>query len=115
MELDLINTLTQKSNALDKAIKQLRKSAYDYAKARHDYRVAIATETLKLRDSGMKVTVISDIVRGLPTIAKLGMDEVIAKGIYEANIESIQGLKLQIRLLDAQIQREWNASGKGDL
>lgn len=111
LELDLITELDKKSKALDTSVKQLRKSAYDYAKARHDYRVAIATETLKMRDAGMKVTVISDVVRGMPSIAKLGMDEIVTKAIYEANIESIQAIKLQIRLLDAQLEREFHSGG----
>lgn len=114
MELDLINTLNDKSQALDVAIKQLRKSAYDYALARYNYRVAITQETLKLRDAGVKVTIISDTVRGTPSIAKLGMQEIIAKSIYEANQEAIQALKLQIRLLDAQIDREFHSGGLSD-
>lgn len=115
MDYDLINMLTQKSKELDISIKQLRKSAYDYAKARADYRIAIAKETIKLRDEGKKVTVIADVVRGMPSIAELGMQEIIKEGIYKANQESIQAIKLQIRLLDAQIDREWKFSGNGDL
>lgn len=115
MEFDLVNKIMQKSQELDVAVKQIRQSAYDYAKARHDYRIRIATETMRLKDNGYKVTCISDLVRGNPEVAKLGMQEIITEGVYKANMESIQAIKLQIRLLDAQLTREWGIAGRGDI
>lgn len=115
MEFDLFNTLQQKSKELDTAVRQLRTSAYNYAKAYTEYRIAIAEETIKERDKKTPVTVTSDLVRGLPRVAKLKFEEILQEGIYKANQESIQAIKLQIRLLDAQMQREYPISGRGDI
>jgi len=115
MDINLYNELMDKSKQLDVAVKELRKSAYNYAKAYTDYRIEVAKETLILRDKKTPVTVTSDLVRGKPSVAKLKFDEILAEGIYKANQESIQAIKLQIRLLDAQMEREWSVAGKGDI
>lgn len=115
MNDNLYNQLMQKSKELDISVKELRTSAYNYAKAYTDYRIAVAEETLILRDKKTPVTVTSDLVRGMPKVAKLKFDEILTEGIYKANQESIQAIKLQIRLLDAQLEREWGIAGKGDI
>jgi hypothetical protein len=115
MDYDLFNTLQAKSKELDVSVKQLRKSGYDYAQAYTNYRIAVAEETIKLRDKKTPVTITSDLVRGMPSVAKLKAEEIIKEAIYKANQESIQAIKLQIRLLDAQLEREWSIAGKGDI
>ena len=115
MEYDLFNILQQKSKDLDTAVRQLRTSAKNYAQAYYDYRIAVAEETIKEREKGTAVTLISDKVRGMPRVAKLKFNETFQEGIYKANQESIQAIKLQIRLLDAQLEREWSIAGKGDI
>lgn len=107
MAADLIQEIGAKSALLDAAIKQLGIRGRAYAQAEHDYRVAMRKKILEERAGGMPVTIISDLCRGDPEIAKLRMERDIALTVYESAKEAIQTFKLQIRILDAQIEREW--------
>lgn len=107
MSMDLINELGAKSALLDKAITQLGIRGKIYAQAERDYRVALSKEILLARDKGMPVTIVSDVCRGKAEIAKLRFEKDVAEVSYSAAKEAINGYKLQIRILDAQIQREW--------
>ena len=105
--IDLINELDARQKQLDVAVKTLRKSGEEYASAYRDYRVALAKELLKLKDDGFAITLAGDIARGKPEIARLKFEEISKEAIYKANQESILALKLQIKLLDNQIAREY--------
>lgn len=108
MEYDLYNQLMQKSKELDIAVKSLRKTGQDYAEAYTNYRMKLAEELVRLKDEGYAITLAGDIARGKPSIAKLKFSEISTEAIYKANLESINAIKLQIKLLDSQISREWS-------
>lgn len=107
MAEDLIQEIGAKSALLDAAIKQLGIRGRAYAQAEHDYRVSMRKKILEERTNGTPVTIISDLCRGNPEIAKLRLERDIALTVYESAKEAIQTYKLQIRILDAQIEREW--------
>ena len=107
MAEDLIQEIGAKSALLDTAIKQLGIRGRAYAQAEHDYRVAMRKTILEERAKGTPVTIISDVCRGDPEVAKLRLERDIAKTVYESAQEAINGFKLQIRILDSQIEREW--------
>lgn len=104
---DLIQEIGAKSAMLDAAIKQLGIRGRAYAQAEHDYRVAMRKKVLEERAKGTPVTIISDLCRGEPEVARLRLNRDIAKTVYESAQEAINGYKLQIRILDSQIEREW--------
>jgi hypothetical protein len=106
--MELYNTLMQKSRELDISIKSLRKTGEEYAQAYTDYRVELAKELIKLKDEGYAITLAGDIARGKPTIAKLKFAEITKEAIYKANLESINAIKLQIKLLNEQLAREFS-------
>lgn len=105
--MDIYNELQEKSRLLDNSIKMLRKTGSDYAKAYTDYRIALAKELLILKDDGYAITLAGDIARGKPEIAHLKFEEISKEAIYKANMESINVLKLQIKILENQIEREY--------
>ena len=107
MAADLIQEIGAKSALLDTAIKQLGIRGRAYAQAEHDYRVAMRQKILEERANGTPVTIISDLCRGDPDVAQLRIERDIALTVYESAKEAIQTYKLQIRILDAQIEREW--------
>jgi len=108
---NLINELSAKVKLLDTAIRELGKRGQAYAEAEQKYKVALAQQILIERDKGMPVTIISDLCRGNPQIAKLRFERDVAEVTYKAAQEAINSYKLQIRILDAQIEREWHSGG----
>ena len=105
--MDLLQELQYKTKMLDTAIKQLRKTGSEYAKAYTDYRVALAKELIQLKNEGYAITLAGDIARGKPDIAKLKFEEISKEAIYKANLESINAIKLEIKIIQEQISREW--------
>ena len=108
--MDLYNEIQEKCKLLDNSIKMLRKTGSDYAKAYTEYRVALAKELVKLKDEGYAITLAGDISRGKPEIAHLKFEEISKEAIYKANMESINVLKLQIKVLENQIEREYGGN-----
>lgn len=110
MSYDLYQDLQAKTKDLDTSVKALRKTSEEFAQAEMDYKCELSKEALKLRDSGMAVTMIPLVIYGLKNIAALRFKRDCKEAIYKANQESINSLKLQIRLLEAQISREWSTN-----
>jgi len=108
MGMELINELNGKTVMLDEALKQLGIRGRTYAQAEHDYRIGLAEKILIERTNGLPVTIISDVCRGDKKIAKLKFERDVAETVYKAAMEAINAYKLQIKLLESQIDREWN-------
>ena len=104
---DLYDELQAKTRQLDASIKQLRKNGTEYAEAERDYKVLLRTEALKLRDEGMAIGMIDKVIYGIPSVAEMRFKRDIAEVVYKANQEAINSIKLQMRLIENQIQREW--------
>jgi hypothetical protein len=107
---DLVNEISGKTATLDAALGQLGKRGRELAQAEHDYRVALAEKILHERDGGMPVTIINDVCRGDRKIAQLKLKRDIAQTMYDTALEAINVYKLQVRVLENQIDREWHRS-----
>lgn len=105
--LDMIQEIGAKSSLLDAAVKQLGVRGKAYAQAERDYKVALAKRIMQEREKGTPVTIISDVCRGDTEIARLRFERDCAEVVYKSAMEAIQSIKLQIRILDAQVEREW--------
>lgn len=104
---DLYEELQTKQRHLDLAIKQLRKDATKYAEAERNYKIILRQEVLRLRDEGLAVGIIDKICYGVPKVADARFTRDVTEATYKACQESINSMKLQLRLLENQIQREW--------
>ena len=107
MAIELIQEIGAKSSLLDAAVKQLSVRGKAYAQAERDYTVALAKKMMQEREKGTPVTIISDICKGDTEIARLRFERDCSEVVYKSALEAIQSIKLQIRILDAQIEREW--------
>ena len=105
--MEMLVELQGKVKLLDAAINQLGKRGRAYAEAEQKYKIALAKKILIERDKGTPVTIISDLCRGDAEIARMRFERDCADVGYKAAMEAINSYKLQIRILDAQIQREW--------
>ena len=102
-------------NELTQSIKTLRKNGEKLAAAERDYKITLATEALRLHAEKMPVSLINLVIYGLEPVAGLREQRDIAQAMYEANKEFINVTKLKLRLLESQLNREWGASGQGDI
>ena len=107
---DLVNDIRDKSRMLDVAITELKRRGQKYAEAEKAYRIALARRILDEREKGTPVTIISDICRGSTQIAGLRFERDCAEVVYKSAMEAINSMKLQIRLMDSQLDREWGAA-----
>lgn len=105
--MELYTELQTKTQQLDRSIKQLRTSGTQYAQAEKDYKVLLRQECLKLRDDGMAIGMIDKTCYGIPSVAEARFKRDVAEAVYKANLEAINSIKLQMRLLENQLQREW--------
>lgn len=105
--MDLYNELESKIQELEVSIRSLRKTGSNYAEAERNYKVLLRQEVLKLRDEGQAIGVITLICYGIPSVAEARFKRDTAETIYKANLEAINSIKLQLRLIEAQIQREY--------
>lgn len=112
-EKDLYTELQDKTRQLDIAIKQLRKSATDYAEADRNYYLIKTEQVIKLKDANNPVTYISLIIKGIRPVADARFKMIIAQELLNANKEAIYSLKLQMRLIEGQINREWGSASNG--
>lgn len=108
--MELYQEMQQKITQLDYSVKQLRENGTAYAQAERDYKVLLRQECLKLRDEGMAIGMIDKTCYGIPSVAEARFRRDVSEAVYKANQEAINSIKLQLRLLDAQISREWAKS-----
>lgn len=113
--MELTEELESLTRQLDVSIKSLRKTGGDYAKAERDYKVLLRQECLRLRDEGMAIGMIDKTCYGIPSVAEARFRRDVAESVYRANQEAINSIKLRMRLIESQIQREWSVAGRGEI
>ena len=113
--MELYEELELKTRQLEASIKSLRKTGSAYADAEKNYKIILRQECLRLRDEGMAIGMITMTAYGIPSVAEARFKRDIAEVTYTANKEAIQSIKLQLRLIESQIQREYGIAGKGDI
>lgn len=64
-----------------------------------------------MRADGEAIGVITLTCYGIPEVAEARLKRDCAEAVYKANQEAIQTIKLQMKLIENQIQREWNTNG----
>lgn len=105
--MEIWEQLNTTNNLLQASIRSLKTTSQAYAKAEMDYKILLRQECLKLRDEGMAIGMISLTCYGIPSVAEARFKRDIAQANYQANQEAINSYKLQLRLLDSQMNREW--------
>lgn len=108
---NLILEIQQKRTELATAEKMLDEAGETKARTEKAYQMTKSAEVFKLRDQGMPVGIIDMTIRGIPSVAEARYQRDIALGKHEACKENVNILKLELRLLDAQVSREWASGG----
>lgn len=107
-DYDLWSEIQSKTKQLDYSVKELRKSGTAYAQAERDYKVKLREWCLRLRSQDMPIGLIDKTCYGIPEIAELRFKRDVASAVYKANLEAINSIKLQLRIINEQLGREWH-------
>lgn len=105
-DYDLWSEVQSKTKQLDYSVKELRKSGTAYAEAEKAYKIKLRETALRLRSQDMAVGMISMTVYGVPEVAELRFKRDCCEAVYKANVEAINAIKLEIRIINEQLSRE---------
>lgn len=112
-DYDLWSEVQSKTKQLDYSVKELRKSGTAYADAERIYKIKLREWCLKLRSQDMPIGLIDKTCYGIPEIAELRFKRDCAQAVYRANLEAINAIKLEIRIINEQLGRELGRPGMG--
>lgn len=111
--MDLVNDLNNLIQKLNTSIKSLAQNGRALAEAERDYKITLRQEALKLRqEKDMPVTLINQVIYGVPEVAEKRFKRDIAEAMYNTNQEYINTTKLQIRILENQLSREFGNANR---
>ena len=83
--MDLFEQIQQLIKELDIAVKSLRRTGTEFAQAEKEYKMKLRQEALRLRSDGEAVTLINQIVYGVPEVAELRFNRDVKEAVYNAN------------------------------
>lgn len=106
--LTLVNELNDLQAQLVTGVKLMADYGRKFARAEYDYKIALAEQALKLKADGMPVTMINLVIYG--KVARERMKRDTAEVMYKTSVENINATKLRLRLVQAQIEKEWSSS-----
>ena len=105
--MDLFNELQDLTRRLNTEISLLRKYGTELAEKERDYKICLRQEALKLRtEKDMPVTLIQQVVYGILEVADKRFKRDVAECMYQAAQENINSIKLQMRIIESQLNRE---------
>ena len=99
--------MKQLNTYLTTALEEYKKRGRAYAEAYKKYRILLSQELLRLKADGMPVTIAYDIARGKQEVADAKEQEIITECLYKSCQEAINTYKLQIKILQENINKEY--------
>lgn len=108
---DLMEEMKRMKDELHRSMKMLRQNGEALARKEHDYQVIKAQEWRRLKADGWTSTDLQSTIKGQPLVSDAMFERDTARVMYEANQEHINVVKLELRVLENQIAREWSSNG----
>lgn len=108
--MDIMIEIENLRKELNGSIQELVKKGIDYATAYRDYRVELAKELLYQKELKTPATTAYDIARGKENVANAKFKEISTEAYYKAELEKINSIKLQLRMLETQYKIEFGGS-----
>lgn len=111
---DLVNGLKEARRALFASIEKWRKYGHALAVADRKYRKAYRKEVFRLKEeNGVAWTAATEIARGEESqVADLRFERDVAQVYYSAELEQINALKIEIRILEHEAQEGLKGYGR---
>lgn len=109
--MDLLSELQETRKLMKQAMAEIPERGRIYAQAEADYQAAKNVRALELKAEHMSATLIQLTIKGDKDVNMKLFERDVALIEYESARDAVNVLKLDARLLEQQIQREWNQSG----
>lgn len=109
--IDLLADLNNIANQLQEELNTLEERGYRKARSEREYKVIARQKALEEKNAGVSVTFISQFIAGEPEVANAKEIRDVEEALYYTSQEKINVLKLQLRIIDKQIDREWSNGG----
>ena len=97
---------------LQERTEEMREHGQAAAMADAEYRKRKAIAILDEKQKGTPATLCRDIIYARPDMQEALTERNCTQAVYEADRESINTMKMKLRILDAQLARDWQASGE---
>ena len=115
--IDIVAERDRMLLSLTNSYSELWKMGKKLAECERDYKIAYRKEVLRLvHDKKCAWTAAITLAQGDTdafNVAELRFNRDIAKSPYNVSTEKINGLKLSLRIIESEIERQWGKSGKG--
>ena len=105
--MDLVEEIMMLQQKLTTSIRALANNGKALAQAEMDYKICLRQHALRLRDEGTPVTLINQVIYGIPEVADKRFKRDVAETMRDVAQENINAIKLQLRLLNDQYTKEW--------
>lgn len=105
--MDLVQEIMMLQQKLTTSIRALANNGKALAQAEMDYKICLRQHALRLRDDGTPVTLINQVIYGIPEVADKRFKRDVAETMRNVAQENINAIKLQLRLLNDQYTKEW--------
>ena len=105
---DLILALRDQRKLLIDTVAAMKVTGRYLAQATKEYKIALRKEILRLHVSdGVAWTACYELALGDDNVAELRFKRDIRQSDYDVCLEKINSLKLEIRLLEKEIEQDW--------
>ena len=105
--MELWEEIIEIERQLDQALSTLRENGTKYCEAERQYQMAKSKEIMRLKSEGYPITLIPQVVKGIEEIANLDFERNTCEVVYKANQEALNVKKLELRVKEGEIEREW--------
>lgn len=115
MKDNLYEELRTLIEQLKNSVKVLKNNGITLANREREYKELLRVETIRLKEQeGTPATLIDKLVYGEPTVAEKREQRDIAEATYKANLEGINSVKLQIKVVEELINKDLGSKNKDE-
>lgn len=110
--MNLIDRVFECIDLMKTAVAELKERAIKRARSEAHYQKVKYTRAFQMKAQGVPVTFIALVIKGDPEVNKALLERDSELSLYESTKEEINVYKLEARLIEEQIKRDYNETGE---
>jgi len=105
--MEILLEINEIRQAIDQGIAALKRRGIAFVEADNAYKVAYSKKLLEQREAGVPVTIIENVCKGFPDIAKLLTERNMAEMLYKVADQYVMAKKAELKVLQDQYSVEF--------